>query len=222
MTGEPDREAEHTRRRRAMVERQIRRRGVRDRRVLRAMEQVPRHRFVPPHDVDAAYGDHPLPIGEGQTISQPYMVAHMTELAAPRPGDRALEVGAGCGYQTAVLARLCERVFALERIESLVDLARANLSGAGADNVELRCADGTLGWPEHAPFDVILVAAGAPDVPAPLTDQLAEGGRLVIPVGGQDVQELRRITRRGTTLQTTRHTGCRFVDLVGAHGRVPR
>ena len=203
-----------------MVERQLRARGVLDERVLDAMERVPRHQFVPAFSEEEAYGDHPLPIGHGQTISQPYMVARMTELAAPGRGERALEVGAGCGYQTAVLAELSGQVFACELLPDLAEGAARRLEelGYGEDRVRVEARDGTLGWPEHGPFDVILVAAGAPAVPEPLVEQLAEGGRLVIPVGGQFSQVVRRITRRDGALETMSDTPCRFVDLRGAHG----
>jgi len=206
--------------RRRMVERQLRGRGVRDERVLAAMERVPRHRFVPAFTEEEAYGDHPLPIGQGQTISQPYMVARMTELAAPGGGDRVLEVGAGCGYQTAVLAELSGKVFACELLPGLAGDAARRLEelGLAEDRVRVEARDGSLGWPEHGPFDVILVAAGAPAVPEPLVEQLAEGGRLVIPVGGQFSQVLRRITRRDGELESMSDTPCRFVDLRGVHG----
>jgi protein-L-isoaspartate(D-aspartate) O-methyltransferase len=205
--------------RQRMVERQLRRKGIRDERVLKAMEEVPRHRFVEESYRSQAYEDHPLPIGDGQTISQPYMVALMTELCAPSSSDRALEIGAGSGYQTAILSRLCREVFASEIIEALVIRARAVLKELGLDNIILERRDGSGGWPEVAPFDVILVAAGAPEVPAPLLDQLAEGGRLVIPVGGREVQILRRVTRgRGGGLLHEDDTPCRFVDLRGRYG----
>jgi protein-L-isoaspartate(D-aspartate) O-methyltransferase len=201
-----------------MVEHQLRRRGIRDERVLKAMEEVPRHRFVDAIYRDQAYEDHPLPIGAGQTISQPYMVARMTELCAAGPDDRALEVGAGSGYQTAVLARLCREVFAAEIVEELVLRARAVLAELGCSNVTLERRDGSSGWPEAAPFDIILVAAGAPEVPGPLVDQLSDGGRLVIPVGGRETQILWRLIRRGSEFVREEDTPCRFVDLRGRHG----
>ena len=204
--------------RREMVLRQLRRRGIADERVLAAMESVPRHMFVDPSCRGEAYADHPLPIGGGQTISQPYMVARMTELCAPAPGDRVLEVGAGSGYQSAVLAALCQQVYATELVEELVASARRALAATGFDNVALVHRDGSAGWPEHAPFDAILVAAGAPAVPEPLQQQLAQGGRLVIPVGGRGMQILQRITRHGDDFETRLDTACRFVDLRGEHG----
>jgi len=166
-----------------MVERQLRARDIVDPRVLDAMGRVPRERFVPEQLLPAAYDDGPLPIGLGQTISQPYIVALMTQLARPTPRCRALEVGVGSGYQAAVLAELCGAVFGLEILEPLADSARRRLDALGYRNIEIRCSDGYRGWPERAPFDVILVAAAADHVPQPLVDQLAPGGRLVIPVG---------------------------------------
>ena len=201
-----------------MVNEQLRRRNVTDERVLDAMGRIPRHLFVDSSLLEEAYRDHPLPIGERQTISQPYMVAHMTELCRPTPGCRALEVGAGCGYQTAVLASLCEHVYAMEYISSLAEGCRKNLARLGIENATVSCGDGTLGWQQHQPFDIILVAAAAPEVPAPLLAQLAEGGRLVVPTGGRAVQTLRRITRRENEYHTEDHTPCRFVHLRGAHG----
>ncbi len=201
-----------------MVHRQIRGRNVRDERVLAVMEQVPRHRFVGSSLEGEAYQDHPLPIGEGQTISQPYMVARMTELCQPTAKSRVLEVGAGCGYQTAVLASLCAHVYAVEYIASLAEGCRRNLDALGLDNVTVRHGDGTVGWEEFQPFDVILVAAAAPSVPGPLLAQLSDGGRLVVPTGGKAVQMLQRITRRGDDLDTLDDTPCRFVQLHGEHG----
>ena len=204
--------------RRAMVDEQIRQRGVTDSRVLAAMEAVPRHAFVGQEHVEDAYADHPLPIGCGQTISQPYMVARMTELCQVSSGDRVLEVGAGSGYHSAILASLCRQVYATEIIADLVYRAREALLTAGFDNVQVALRDGGLGWEEHAPFDAIVVAAGAPDVPAPLLDQLADGGRLVIPVGGRGLQFLKVVIRNGSALETHVDTACRFVDLRGEHG----
>ena len=204
--------------RQRMVQLQLRQRGILDERVLSAMEQVPRHRFVDENQLGQAYEDHPLPIGAGQTISQPYMVARMTELCAPAPGDRALEVGAGSGYQTAILASLVRQVFAAELIEELAARAQAVLDALGYQNVTVERRDASSGWPEAAPFDIILVAAGAPSVPPPLVEQLADGGRLVIPVGGREVQTLLRVTRRGGQVLHEEDTPCRFVDLRGRHG----
>ncbi len=166
-----------------MVERQLRGRDITDRRVLDAMSRVPRHRFVPEAVIDDAYTDRPLPIGQGQTISQPYIVALMTQLARTRPNARALDVGTGSGYQAAVLAELVERVYSIEIVRSLADSARARLKSLEYDNIQVRFGDGYGGWPEHAPFDVIIVAAAPDHIPQPLIEQLAPGGRLVIPVG---------------------------------------
>ncbi len=203
--------------RRQLVSEQLVRRGVKDARVLEAMGQVPRHRFVQA-GLEEAYGDHPLPIGYGQTISQPYMVARMTELLAPEPGHRILEIGAGSGYQSAILARLCARVYAVERIHELTQKALKTLEELQIDNVDLITGDGTRGWANEAPFDGILVAAGAPAVPAPYLEQLAEGGRLVIPVGKRHLQDLQVITRRSGRPVMQRDVACRFVHLIGEHG----
>jgi protein-L-isoaspartate(D-aspartate) O-methyltransferase len=169
--------------RRRMVEMQMRHRDITDQRVLQVMGKVPRQCFVPENERDAAYDDRPLPIGYGQTISQPYIVALMTQLARPKPESRALEVGAGCGYQAAVLAELCKEVYAIEIIEPLATAAQKRLAAMGYQNITLRCGDGYQGWKEHAPFDVILVTAAPEHVPQPLVDQLAVGGRMLIPVG---------------------------------------
>ena len=175
--------------RQAMVRQQLQGRDITDRRVLTVMERVPRQRFVPAHLHHAAYEDHPLPIGHGQTISQPYVVALMTQVAQPKPTARALDVGTGSGYQAAVLAELCQEVYSIEIVEPLAKEARQRLADLGYRNVEVRSGDGYRGWPEHAPFDLILVAAAPDHVPQPLVEQLARGGRLVIPVG-RPFQEL--------------------------------
>ncbi|MBN2580169.1 MAG: protein-L-isoaspartate(D-aspartate) O-methyltransferase [Pirellulales bacterium] len=181
--------------RRRMVETQMRRRDIDDPRVLKVMGKVPRQCFVPENEKYAAYDDRPLPIGYGQTISQPYIVALMTQLARPKPEDRALEVGAGCGYQSAVLAELSKEVYAIEIIGPLAAAAKKRLAELGYRNVTLRCGDGYQGWKEHAPFDVILVTAAPEHVPQPLVDQLAVGGRMVIPVGrySQDLLLLEKL-----------------------------
>ena len=209
---------DYERQRQGMVERQIRKRGVRSRRVLSAMEKIPRHRFVPENSYDHAYEDSPLSIGKGQTISQPYMVAVMTECAAPEPDDRVLEVGTGSGYQTAILAELVREVYSIERIPELAERAEGLLSRLGYENVSIRVDDGSEGWSEKAPFDAIIVTAGAPSVPKILIDQLAIGGRMVVPVGDRHSQDLIKITKDEKGVHETNLGGCRFVKLVGEHG----
>ena len=204
--------------RRRMVETQLAARGIRDARVLRAMERVPRHRFVPEELRHRAHDDGPLPIGGGQTISQPYMVARMAELAALGEGDRALDVGLGSGYAAAVLAELAREVYAVDIVPELVEGARRVLAQLGYEHVRTDCRDGTGGWPEHAPYDAIVVAAGAPSIPTLLVDQLADGGRLVVPVGRRHEQVLTRVLRRGDSYETLRDVPCRFVDLMGRYG----
>ncbi|MDI9633194.1 MAG: protein-L-isoaspartate(D-aspartate) O-methyltransferase [Methanolinea sp.] len=208
----------HEAEREAMVAHQIAARGVRDARVLEAMRKVPRHLFVPREYESAAYADHPLPIGHGQTISQPYIVALMTELLSVSPGDRVLEVGSGSGYQAAVLATIGAEVYTVERIPEVARIAEENLRRAGIVNVKVIVADGTLGYPPAAPYDGIIVTAAAPSVPPPLLDQLSEGGRLVAPVGGRDVQELVRIEKKGGKTTRVSYGGVVFVPLVGEHG----
>ncbi len=204
--------------RRRMVEEQLRRRGIHDERVLAAMARVPRHEFVAPPYADEAYGDHPLPIGERQTISQPYVVAAMTEAARIAPGDRVLEVGTGSGYQTAVLAELAAEVYTVERHASLATQAQTALQRLGYTSVHSIIADGSRGYLDAAPYDAILVTAAAPAVPPALFEQLKEGGRLVIPVGtaeGQVLQIVRKINGQPTTQVLD---GVRFVPLIGAQG----
>jgi protein-L-isoaspartate(D-aspartate) O-methyltransferase len=201
-----------------MVETQIAARGVKTGTVLDAMREVPRHLFVPEHLRSEAYADHPLAIGEGQTISQPYMVAIMTETLAVRPTDRVLEIGTGSGYQTAVLARLARHIVSIERHAALAERARQALDLVGATNVEIVVGDGTQGAPGHAPFDRILVTAGAPSVPDTLRSQLADGGRLVIPVGPSGFQRLVIVERQGEAYSTREGEACVFVPLIGVHG----
>jgi protein-L-isoaspartate(D-aspartate) O-methyltransferase len=201
-----------------MVDEQLAARGITDRRVLAAMSEVPRHRFVAGHLQSLAYEDRPLPIGHSQTISQPFMVARATELAAPAPSDRALEIGAGCGYQSAVLSRLCRQVFAVEIVPELAVKAALALRTLGYDNVTLESFDGSAGWAQHAPYNLIIVSAGAPRIPTLLLDQLADGGRLVVPVGGYDTQVLTRVQRHGSAYAIVEDTRCRYVDLVGKYG----
>ncbi len=202
--------------RRRMVEEQLIARGIRDPRVLEALGTLPRHRFVDPAFAARAYADHALPTVEGQTISQPYIVARMLELCELEPWHRVLEIGTGTGYQTALLARLVERVFSVERVAALLRAAQRQLEGLGIQNVALRHGDGSLGWQEFAPYDRVLVAAAAPRVPDALRAQLGERGVLVIPVGGPQSQHL-EVWRRadGDRWQQQRHGECRFVPLLG-------
>jgi len=200
-----------------MVEKQLRRRGIQDNCVLGAMLSVPRHEFVAEELRSHAYDDVPLPIGSGQTISQPYIVAAMTAALHLKPTDRALEIGAGSGYQAAVLSLLAKEVFTIERRSELASAASERLERLGYFNVHVHCGDGTLGLSEFAPFDAILVAAAAPAAPQPLLAQLAEGGRMTIPVGDADNQELQLIEKRAGKLLTKMLEGCRFVPLVGHH-----
>ena len=201
-----------------MVETQLISRGIKDKRVLDVMRKVPRHRFVEEALTNQAYSDHPLPIGEKQTISQPYMVALMTEALELQGHEKVLEIGTGSGYQTAILAELTEKIYSIERIRSLTAKARRILDELGYLNVVLKVGDGTFGWKKEAPFDGIIVTAGSPDVPQPLVDQLPVGGRLVIPVGDRYTQSLLRIVREKKGLTKTDLGGCRFVNLLGEHG----
>lgn len=201
-----------------MVDEQLAGRDIRDRRVLEALRTVPRHRFVPPDAAELAYLDSPLPIGFRQTISQPYIVALMSQLLRLRGDEILLEVGTGSGYQAAVLSRLARRVHTIERIPELAEEARQALDAIGVDNVEVHVADGSAGLPEAAPFDGILVAAAAPKAPRPLLDQLAEAGRLVVPVGSMEGQILERWTRRGDKFSCDRSTPVCFVPLLGSYG----
>ncbi|MEE9543329.1 MAG: protein-L-isoaspartate(D-aspartate) O-methyltransferase [Thermodesulfobacteriota bacterium] len=206
--------------RRNMVDTQLIARGVADEEVLDVMGRLPRHLFVDEAFYSQAYSDYPLPIGHDQTISQPYMVAFMTEALKLKKTDRVLEIGTGSGYQSAVLSMLAEKVYSIERISALRERAGKALDGLSCSNVILMVGDGTRGWPDEAPFDAILVAAGAPDVPAALVDQLAIGGRLVIPIGDESIQELYRITRTETELIKETLGACRFVKLIGKYGWV--
>jgi len=201
-----------------MVEEQLVGRGILDTRVLEVMRKVPREQFVQEALRDRAYGDHPLPIGEGQTISQPYMVALMTSLLELTGTEKVLEIGTGSGYQTAVLAELSRRVCSVERIPSLAARARATLEALGYTNVWIRIANGTVGWPDEAPFDRILITAAAPAVPPPLFDQLAEGGRMVLPIGDAAAQTLTVVEKVNGIMHTRQDAGCVFVKLIGKYG----
>ena len=202
-----------------MIERQLRSRGIRDERVLAAMRVVPREAFLPADLAEHAYDDRPLPIAAGQTISQPYVVALMAEALLLRGDEDVLEVGTGSGYAAAVLSRLARNVYTMERHAVLAGSARDRLAALGYKNVEVRCADGTLGWFERAPFGGIVVAAGGPELPRALLEQLSVGGRLVMPIGTSESQELVRITRSGTTRFRREDLGTvMFVPLIGEHG----
>ena len=209
---------DYSKQRKLMVEAQLQAKGIRDERVLRAVGRVPRHKFVEEALAGRAYGDYPLPIGEGQTISQPYMVALMSEKLNLSGKERVLEIGTGSGYQTAILAELAAEVYSIERIPSLSSRAEGLLEELGYDNIQLTVGDGSLGWPDAAPFDGIIVTAGAPDMPPPLVQQLAEGGALVIPVGSESSQELQILRKRGGKLIKTSSCACVFVKLQGACG----
>jgi len=209
---------EQAARRHEMIEKQLRGRGIRDPRVLAAMLAVPRHAFVPSEHMAEAYSDKPLPIGENQTISQPFMVASMTETLELSGSERVLEIGTGSGYQTAVLSLLASEVHTVESVATLADAARKRLTRLGYANVHFHVGDGTLGCAEAAPFDAILVTAAAPLIPPPLVEQLAEGGRLVLPLGSAETQQLARVRRHGDEVTTERLFHCRFVPLLGQYG----
>jgi len=206
--------------REAMVERQLKRRGIREEHILDAFRAVPREAFIAGNNVHLAYGDHPLPIEAGQTISQPYIVALMIQAAGIKPGDRALEVGAGSGYAAAVISRIAEKVVGIERQHELVEVARQRLQRLGYDNIEIVEGDGTKGWPEEAPYDAILAAASGSHVPQPLIDQLAPEGCIVMPVGDPGwAQELIKVTKgKYGSLHSENLGGVRFVPLIGEEG----
>lgn len=201
-----------------MIEVQLQAREISDPRVLQAMRQVPRHKFVPENYAEIAYSDAPLAIGHGQTISQPYIVALMTQLLELKPTDRVLEIGTGSGYQAAILSQLAARVYTLERIPELAQQARARLNDLGYQNVEVLISDGSEGASEHSPFQAILVTAAAPEVPEPLKQQLDEGGRLVLPVGARYGQTLERWRRDGDDFKREQVAPVAFVPLIGRHG----
>jgi len=201
-----------------MVKEQIVARGVEDQRVVDAMMRVPRHFFVDKIYAHQAYNDYPLSVGHGQTISQPYMVAVMTELLELKPGDAVLEIGTGSGYQTAILALLCKMVYTIERLSALKESARDKLDKLGFKNIAFMTGDGSLGWPQYAPYDGIIVTAGAPEVPNALIDQLAEKGRLVIPVGSELYQTLNLVTKQRGRIFRKEIFECTFVPLLGKQG----
>ncbi|MCP4622497.1 MAG: protein-L-isoaspartate(D-aspartate) O-methyltransferase [bacterium] len=208
----------YERQREEMVRSQIEARGIKDPAVLAAFRKVPRHLFVSEALRDQSYGDYPLPIGEQQTISQPYIVAEMTQALELEKDDRVLEIGTGSGYQAAILAQLVYRVYTIERIRSLHIQVRSLFDKLQYHNIVTRYADGTKGWQKESPFDAIIVTAGAPEIPDALVNQLRTGGRLVVPVGNQHTQELLKIDRSNNNFQQTNLGGCRFVKLVGEHG----
>jgi protein-L-isoaspartate(D-aspartate) O-methyltransferase len=218
MPDTPASESEYAAQREAMVANQIEMRNIRDTRVLAAMRAVPRHRFVPAYQVNAAYRDSPLPIGQGQTISQPYIVALMSEMLELKGDERVLEIGTGSGYQAAILGQLAAEVISVERFASLAEEARERLAELAYDNVRVEVGDGSLGWPEEAPYDAIIVTAASPKVPPPLEEQLAEGGRLVVPAGQRWTQSLVRVRREGGRLRREKTIGVAFVPLIGKHG----
>ncbi len=209
---------DYSKARKKMVESQLITRGISDRRLILAMSKIPRENFIADSLKQRAYDDNPLPIGDGQTISQPYMVALMTELLELKGNEKVLELGTGCGYQTAILAQMASQVFSMERIKNLAWKAEKLLSEIGLQNVLVRVADGTLGWPEQAPYDAIIVTAGSPDIPDALVDQLADKGRMVIPVGDEHTQELYLVRKRFGRTKKKKHGGCRFVKLIGRDG----
>ena len=208
----------YERQREEMVRHQIEARGIKDPKVLAAFRKVPRHLFVSEALRDQAYGDYPLPIGEQQTISQPYIVAEMTQALELSENDRVLEIGTGSGYQAAILAEIVYRVYTIERIRSLHIQVRRLFDKLNYHNIVTKYGDGTKGWPDESPFDAIIVTAGAPVIPELLINQLHEGGRMVVPVGNQHTQELIKIYRENKGIRQTNLGGCRFVKLVGEHG----
>jgi protein-L-isoaspartate(D-aspartate) O-methyltransferase len=213
--GEPYTEADFGAARRRMVEEQLAGRGIKSHAVLEAMAAVPRHEFVPENVRKFSYADEPLPIGYGQTISQPYIVAFMTEQLDPQPADRILEIGTGSGYQAAILSRLVSEVYTIEIVEPLAKRAAADLKRLGYENIKVLAGDGYKGWPEHAPFDGIIVTCAPDHVPKPLVDQLRDGGRMIVPVGSPGMQELFLLRKRGTKVEQTAVLPVRFVPMTG-------
>jgi protein-L-isoaspartate(D-aspartate) O-methyltransferase len=201
-----------------MVDEQIMGRGIADKRTLDALRKVPRHEFVPEKLRMSAYSDYPLPIGSGQTISQPYMVALMTERLGLKGDEKILEIGTGSGYQTAILAELCRQVYSIERFEGLAEVARGILARLGYVNFKIKVGDGTLGWEEFAPYDGAIVTAGAPGIPESLAAQIKEGGRIVIPIGSEFSQVLTVAEKTGKIVNASPVCGCMFVPLIGKEG----
>lgn len=215
-----DKKNELAQARNEMVQKQLKARSITDERILEAMREIPRHLFVRKELWRSAYNDRPLPIGHGQTISQPYIVAYMIQALQLPPDNQAivLEIGAGSGYQAAILSRLAAKVYGIERIAPLAAQAQQVIEALGIDNVEIKVGDGSRGWPEHSPYDAIITAAAAPEIPAPLTTQLKEGGVLVAPVGPRWQQELLRVHRREDRITQERLVPVAFVPLIGEHG----
>lgn len=213
-----DFQTELAQQRAGMVDAQLRRRGIRDERVLHAMEIVPRHEFVPWQLQREAYQDSPVPIGEGQTISQPYMVGDMLQALRLGPEDRVLEVGTGTGYEAAVMSRIVQEVYTIERFASLAEAAKKIFERLGYTNIHVIIGDGSRGYPEAAPYDAIIVAAAAPQLPEALLQQLSDGGRMIVPVGPSDLQQLLLVSKHDGEIQTKALDACRFVPLVGEHG----
>lgn len=205
--------------RKKMVQEQLIPRGIEDLNVLQAFEKVPRHKFVPEKYLDSAYADHPLPIGAGQTISQPYMVALMSQCLELTGKERVLEIGTGSGYQAAILAELTQEVYSVERLTSLAQSAKLRLKDLGYQNIQIKVLDGTSGWPEFAPYDRIIVTAATSAIPEPLIEQLKEGGRLLIPLGGSFTQILTQVKKRKDKIETSEICGCVFVPLVGKYAK---
>ena len=201
-----------------MVKNQLVPRGIKDKGVLTAMGKIHRHLFIEEALVGEAYNDHPLPIGHKQTISQPYIVALMTQAMGFTGREKTLEIGTGSGYQTAILAELSEKVYTIERIRPLMENARSLLNSLGYTNILFKAFDGTIGWKEHEPFDAIMITAGAPAIPRPLLDQLADGGKMIIPIGDRFSQQLILVTKKGDSYREDNFGGCRFVDLIGTYG----
>ena len=201
-----------------MVKEQLITRGIKDQRVLTAMRKIPRHLFVPEALRSKAYGDHPLPIGEGQTISQPYMVAFMVETLELKGTERVLEIGTGSGYQTAVLAELSEKVYSIERIKTLALKARELIEGLGYINILMRIADGSYGWSEDAPFDRIIISAASPTIPEPLLSQLKDKGIMIVPLGTETSQTLVKVIKDGERKRVITLSPCFFVKMIGQHG----
>lgn len=204
--------------RQRMVQEQLVSRGIYDQRVLAAMGEVPRHLFVDDAMQGNAYGDHPLPIVDGQTISQPFIVAYMTQALQLTGTEKVLEIGTGSGYQAVILSRLCAKLYTVERLNNLLASSRRVFDRLRCYNIQSKLDDGTLGWPEHAPYDAIMVTAGGPEIPEPLVAQLADPGRMVIPVGDQDVQELQLVTKKDGLVHVVLLERVRFVNLIGEYG----